>query len=62
MNWMLSFALRVAVAFVLLTAFQVVALSFPERSFEIGALAGIVLQVFGPYTARKQRRKAEGRG
>jgi hypothetical protein len=45
MNWMLSFALRAAVAFVLLTAFQVVALSFPERSFAIGVLAGICLLV-----------------
>jgi hypothetical protein len=48
MNWMLSFALHVAVAFVLLTAFQVVALSFPEWSFEIGALAGIFLMVIEP--------------
>jgi hypothetical protein len=45
MSWMLSFALRVAVAFVLLTAFQVAALSFPERSFAIGVLAGIFLPV-----------------
>ena len=45
MNWMLSFALRVAVAFVLLTAFQVAALSFPDRSFAIGVLAGTFLPV-----------------
>ena len=45
MNWMLSFALRVAVAFVLLMAFQVAALSFPDWSFEIGVLAGICLLV-----------------
>ncbi len=45
MSWMLSFALRVAVAFVLLTAFQVAALSFPERSFAIGVLAGIFVPV-----------------
>ncbi len=43
MNCMLSFVLHVAAAFVLLTAFQVVALSFPEWSFSIGVLAGTFL-------------------
>jgi hypothetical protein len=42
---MLSFVLRVAFAFVLLTAFRVVSLSFPEWSFSIGVLAGIFLPV-----------------
>ncbi len=45
MSWMLSFVLRVAFAFVLLTAFRVVSLSFPEWSFSIGVLAGIFLPV-----------------
>jgi len=44
MNFMLSFVLRVAFAFALLTAFQVAALSFPDSSFTIGVLAGIFLQ------------------
>jgi hypothetical protein len=48
MNWMLSFVLYVAVAFVFLTAFKVAALSFPEWSFEIGVLAGILLPVIQP--------------
>ena len=47
MNWMLSFALRVAVAFVVLMPFQVAALSFPDWSFAIGVLAGIFLPVIG---------------
>ncbi len=45
MSWMLSFVLRAAFAFVLLTAFRVVSLSFPEWSFSIGVLAGIFLPV-----------------
>lgn len=45
MNWMLLVVLRVVIAFVLLTAFQIAALSFPERSFAIGVLAGILLPV-----------------
>jgi hypothetical protein len=45
MNWMLSFALRVAVALFVLMPFQVAALSFPDWSFSIGVLAGIFLPV-----------------
>jgi hypothetical protein len=48
MNWMLSFALRVAVALVVLMQFQVAALSFPDWSFSIGVLAGLLLQFLEP--------------
>jgi hypothetical protein len=45
MNWMLSFALSVAVAFVVLMPFQVAALFFPDGAFAIGVLAGLLLPV-----------------
>jgi hypothetical protein len=48
MNWMLSFALRVAVAFVFLVPPYFAALSFPDGAFAIGVLAGLLLQFLEP--------------